>query len=110
MGTKIFDYIAIKRKIILCFTEDSDALKLKEQFYNIDENSIFSGQLQADLIKETNSGVIVKDQIELKQILLDLIQEFKEQSYISCETKNIDNYSRKFNVKRLADIIRRNEV
>jgi glycosyltransferase involved in cell wall biosynthesis len=109
MGTKIFDYIAIKRKIILCFTEDSDALKLKEQFYNIDENSVFSGQLQADLIKETNSGIIVKDQIELKQILLDLIQEFKEQSYISCETKNIDNYSRKFNVKRLADIIRRND-
>lgn len=110
MGTKIFDYIAINRKIILCFTEDLEALQLKQKYYKIDENSVFSGQLQADLINETNSGIIVKDQIELKQILLDLIQEFKEKSFISCETKNIDNYSRKFNVKRLADIIKKNEI
>ena len=56
MGTKIYDYLAVKRKILLCYTDDEQANLLKERHYNLKEIDGLSNSLQAELIKETNSG------------------------------------------------------
>ncbi len=38
MGTKIYDYLGLKRKILFCFTADENALILKDKYYKIDES------------------------------------------------------------------------
>ncbi len=109
MGTKIFDYLGINRKILLCFTEDKEAQKLKSAYYKVNENDNFSRTLQADLIEETNSGICVKDASELYIILEELCQEFSVSNEIKCSTTNSDNHSRKNYVKLLAYFLNKNE-
>jgi glycosyltransferase involved in cell wall biosynthesis len=106
MGTKIFDYIGTKRKIILCYSQDSEALEIKEKHYNIEEIEGVSNQLQADLIQETESGVIVKDAKHLQEVLNELHAEFQETGQIACHSKGVENCSRKIQVEKLAEIIK----
>ena len=108
MGTKIFDYLGIHRKILLCFTEDSVALKLKEKYYKVNENANFSSSLQADLIRETNSGISIKDSTELITILEELLQEFTLTNEIKCTAIDTENHSRRNYVKVLAEFIKKN--
>lgn len=106
IGTKIFDYIGINRKIILCYNNDENALKLKDQFYQY-EKSGYDKYPQIDLINETNSGVIVEDEEHLRKVLLELIQEFAEKGKIECHSNGVEKYSRKIQVKKLAELIRK---
>lgn len=106
MGTKIFDYLGIKRKMILCYSDDPDANELKKKYYTIDESSAESKHLQTDLIQETNSGIIVKDSTHLKEVLQDLYTEFLEKGSIACDSVGVEKYSRKIQVEKLAQIVK----
>lgn len=106
MGTKIFDYIGLKRCILFCYANDADAKKLKNKYYEIKEEEGVSSHLQEDLIKETNSGYIIKDASHLQEKLNELYDEFLEKGYIQCNTINAENYSRKHQIKQLAEIIK----
>lgn len=105
IGTKIYDYLGIQRKIILCYANDNEAITLKEKHYVIEEIDGISQALQADLIQETNSGIVVEDAAHLKIVLQDLWEEFKNTQDIQCDSINIEKYSRKEQVKKLAAII-----
>ncbi|MBX2903251.1 MAG: glycosyltransferase [Chitinophagales bacterium] len=105
MGTKIYDYLGIKRRIILCYENDKNALALKEKFYPVQENESLSKTLQADLLRETQAGIAVKDEDHLETVLKDLLAEFTATRNIECNSINTDNYSRKIQVKKLAEII-----
>lgn len=105
IGTKIYDYLALKRKILLCYTEDLHALELKRQYYSIDELEDESDNLQARVIEKTNSGVAVKNEQELHKILLQSIEEYNAHGYIACNSHNTEQYSRKIQVQKLAKII-----
>ncbi|MEY4604301.1 MAG: hypothetical protein RIT43_1593 [Bacteroidota bacterium] len=102
-GTKIYDYVALKRKILLCFDNDVEANRLKDKYYfkhiEIDENP------QRTIIERTNSGVIVKDSSHLEELINDLWQEFSQTGDIRCDSVGIENYSRKIQVEKLAEII-----
>src|SRR5690554_2906955 len=104
-GTKIYDYLGLKRKIILCYANDEKALALKEKYYSIEEVEGMSKQLQADLLQETNAGVIVENESHLQEVLQDLVNEFKNKGEISCESVGSENYSRKIQVKKMAEYI-----
>lgn len=106
MGTKIFDYLGIRRKMILCYANDPEANKLKEQYYSIQESDTESKQLQADLIQETNSGIIVQDATHLKRVLEELYAEFEENGFINCDSVGVEKYSRKIQVEKLAEIVK----
>ena len=106
MGTKIFDYLGIRRKMILCYENDPEAHSLKQKYYHVDESGSESKQLQADLIKQTNSGIIVKDSQHLRQVLQDLYVEFQATGQIACDSHGVEQYSRKIQVERLAEIIK----
>jgi glycosyltransferase involved in cell wall biosynthesis len=106
MGTKIFDYIGAKRKIILCYGNDEKSQELKDKYYSIDENENFSKKLQAELINETNSGVVVDNETHLKEVLIGLVDEFNQKGRIECKSIGVENYSRKIQVKKLAEIIK----
>ena len=108
MGTKIYDYLGLQRKILFCFTADENALILKDKYYKIDEKSNLNKELQSDLIKESESGVLVKNADHLKEVLMDIFLEFKQTKKIKCESKNVSQFSREFRVKELADLIWKN--
>ena len=103
MGTKIYDYIALKRKIILCYTNDKEGNKLKEKYFNIKSNE--KKMLQEDLLKKTNSGIPIKDSEELQLKLNEFYDEFLKTGKVICESKNTDFYSRKVQTKNLCEII-----
>ncbi|MDR2835396.1 MAG: hypothetical protein LBV69_04255 [Bacteroidales bacterium] len=107
IGTKIYDYLAMKRLILLCFNNDTESNVLKEKFYtlqNTDKN-ICSDKLQAELIKETNSGIVIENSDDLYNIMCKLEKEFSENGKIVCNSKNIENYSRKKRAEDLAKIL-----
>lgn len=106
MGTKIFDYLGIQRKIILCYSDDPEAKALKEKYYKIKEIESESGQLQADLIRSTNSGIIVENANHLTLILSELWQEFQSTGKIACNSVGVEKYSRKIQVEKLAEIVK----
>ena len=106
MGTKIFDYLGIRRKMILCYENDPEANSLKQKYYAIDESGSESKQLQADLITETNSGVIVKDSAHLLTVLEELYAEFQATGQIACDSHGVEQYSRKIQVEKLAEVIK----
>jgi hypothetical protein len=105
LGTKIYDYLGVKRKIILCYGADHEALKLKTKFYNIEEIDGISKQLQTDLLLKTNSGIVVNHASEMQNVLNELWHEFESTGKIACPSHGIENYSRKIQVKKLAEIL-----
>lgn len=109
MGTKIYDYLALNRKIILCFEDDKEANLLKEKYFKFKSIKGLSESLQTDLIKKTNSGIIVKDSEHLYNILKDLCNEFEEKSYIENHTIDAENYSRKVQTEKLVNELKQIE-
>jgi hypothetical protein len=108
MGTKIYDYLAMNRKILLLYTDDDDANKLKQTYYPTALTVEFSNSLQADLLKKTNSGIAVKDAEQLLNILIQLNEELLTTGKIAHTPTAIEEYSRKNQVKKLADFIKTN--
>lgn len=108
MGTKIFDYLGIRRKIVLCYGSDPDALGLKQQYYDIEEVDGMSQQLQTDLIQQTNAGIVVQDASKLVVVFEQLWKEFQETNEIRCDSIHVENYSRKLQVEKLATILKGN--
>ena len=103
-GTKIYDYLGLKRRILLCFENDREANKLKEQYYfKTIETDICP---QIDIINESNSGVIVKDAAHLKEVLKELYKEFEEKGFIACDSIGVAKYSRKIQVEKLGTLIK----
>lgn len=106
MGTKIYDYIGIRRLILFCYSNDEEANTLKEKYYPTNEIKGLSTHLQEDLIAETHSGIIVKDKDELEKVLPEIYDEFINMGNIECESIGIEKYSRKGQTEQLAEIIK----
>jgi glycosyltransferase involved in cell wall biosynthesis len=105
-STKIYDYMAIKRKIVLCYSDEPEAAILKEKYYySFGDIESDDDQAQSTLIKQTNSGCIVKDSHHLLNVLGELYREFEETHTIASHSINTEQFSRKLQVKKLADII-----
>ncbi len=105
IGTKIYDYLALKRRIILCYTNDHNANNLKKIHYNIKPKNPVSTTLQSDLLKLTNAGESIKNSKELRNTIIKIYDEFKKNRFVEIKSKNIDNYSRKIQTKKLCDLI-----
>jgi hypothetical protein len=107
-GTKIYDYLGLKRRILLCFENDKEANKLKEHYYFKTIETDISPQI--DIINETNSGIIVKDASHLEEVLKELYTEFEEKGFIACDSVGVEKYSRKIQVEKLANLLKENEI
>ena len=106
IGSKIFDYVAVKRKILLCYENDSEANALKRDFYWLDEIATESSCLQAEMITATNSGIVIRDSAHLKETLLELMKEVEEKGFVSCAPVDVERYSRIQQTKLLAEIVK----
>ena len=105
LGTKIFTYLGIKRKIIFCYSDDFESKKLKAKYFHLTDIKDESNQLQTEIIQSTNSGVIVKDANHLMEVLGELHQEFENTGSIACDSHGIEKYSRKIQVEKLAELL-----
>jgi hypothetical protein len=105
IGTKIFDYVALKRKIVFCFTDSEQANKLKKLYYHVEDSGKFTGNPQQDIIIETRSGILAKDSQHLYQVLEELHLEHKTNGYVKCDSVGAEKFSRKIQTKYLSDII-----
>lgn len=110
MGTKIYDYIGLKRLILFCYSNDAEALALKDKYYPVGEVEGVSTHLQEDLINETHSGIVVKDKNHLSKVLSDLYDEFSQTGSIACHSINTSNYSRREGAHQLAEIVKSFEI
>ncbi len=107
IGTKIYDYLALKRKIVLCFSNDLGAQVLKEKYYLLETYGA-SETLQEDLIRATNSGIIVENAAQLLETMNDLYEEHQHTGQIACESSGIEAFSRILQVEQLAEKIKAN--
>lgn len=106
MGTKIFDYIGISRKILFCYENDDEAFDLKRKYFAMKEDNDAVNTLQIEVLRDTNSGIIVKDEKHLLNDLNKLYDEYQVTGTIACQSENTDKYSRKYRVAELAGIIK----
>ena len=86
LGTKIYDYLAVKRLMLLCYANDTEANMLKKKYFktttvlaNLED---ISKSLQADVIKETNSGIVVENAEHLLEVLQNLQLQFSKKGSI----------------------------
>jgi len=105
MGTKIYDYLGLKRKILFCFTDDPESIKLKNRFYPLDANGA-SESLQKELIVKYNAGILISNADELIKVLNELYQEHKDTGEIKCHSLGVDQFSRRIQVECLANLIK----
>lgn len=81
---KVYDYLAINRKIILTVNDHSTLEKI---------------------LNNTSSGVICENSTDVELNLQKLYNEWQENGYVSCGTKNIEKYSRKYQAEKLVKLI-----
>ena len=107
MGTKIFDYLALKRRIVFCFSNDREALALKRKYYPTKESGDYSKNLQVDLIQQTNSGVILENADHLKASLREFLREYSTRSEIICNSIETERYSRRAQIVSFAELLKK---
>ncbi|MHB1193088.1 MAG: glycosyltransferase [Longimicrobiales bacterium] len=105
-GTKIYDYLALRRRILLCYSDDPEAMRLKREHYNIDPTPGTDERMLEKIIEATGSGVVVRDATHLSEVLADLQRELVEAGSVSCPSHDIEQYSRRTHAGRLADVLR----
>ncbi|HON19569.1 MAG TPA: hypothetical protein PK990_10455, partial [Salinivirgaceae bacterium] len=105
IGTKIFDYLALQKRILFCFSDDKEALGLKERFYHLSQLDGYDQIPQIELIRQTESGVVVRDREHLYETLKEWGREFSATGQLTCRSSGYEFYSRKNQTKRLAEVI-----
>ena len=105
VGTKIYDYLALRRKILLCFSDGVRKRKHQREFYDPRGAGVMNRRVQEDMIRATQSGVIVRDEEHLVNTLSDLYREFLENKRIACNSVGTEAYSREAQARRMAEII-----
>ena len=106
IGTKIYNYLLVKRKILFCFENDSESLKIKKKYFKMGEFHFSEKNPQAELIRKTDAGIIVQDAHQLHSTLLSLYQEFEENREVLCNSVNVELYSRKLQSKQFCEVIK----
>lgn len=105
-GTKVFDYMALRRRIILCYSADPEAKLLKDAHYNLEVGADADQGILERMVEETKSGVVVRDAAHLRQVLTDFYREFKSNGGLTCEPVGIEKYSRRSQVEQLAGLLK----
>lgn len=105
-GTKVYDYLALRRRIILCYSDDPEARQLKVRHYKLDLPPGADERVLESIVEDTKSGVVVKDALHLREVLADLHREFEANKGIACEPVGTNKYSRRAHAEKLAGILK----
>lgn len=104
LGTKIFNYLGVKRKILLCYSDCEKAKKLKEEhfYYSTPEDA---KNLQSKVLTETNGGEIVRNGEHLIELLQSNYDEFSSTKEIKCNSVNTEEYTREQQIKSFSEFL-----
>jgi hypothetical protein len=78
LGTKIFNYLRTQRNILLCYTEDDNSTLLKENFFPDKTLLSFTNDLQEKLLSGLNTGLCIKNENELFDVLKQNLVHFQK--------------------------------
>lgn len=105
-GTKVFDYLALRRRVLLCYSADPEALALKARYYNMDVFDTGDSRVLESLIEETGAGTVVRDAGHLREVLANLYDELLEHGQISCQSQDVERFSRRAQAGRMAELVK----
>jgi Glycosyl transferase 4-like domain len=105
-GTKIYDYLALKRRILLCYTNDPEARLLKERHYNLQDRGSDNSHVLEDVIGETSSGVAIRDSHHLAEVLQQAYSELTTTGSVRCDSHGVEKYSRRFGAGLMAEALK----
>jgi len=105
LGTKIFNYLAAKRRILLCYTNCPKTEKLREETFAYAKSEFDRVSLQKELIEKTNSGIPVENNEHLTELLNTFQEELKNTGEIICNSHSIEQYSRVNQIKTFAKFL-----
>ena len=104
LGTKIFNYLGVKRKILLCYSDCEKAKILKEKhfYYSTPEDA---KNLQSKVITKTKGGEIVRNGAHLIELLQENSAEFSSSKEIKCDSIHVEEYTREQQIKSFTDFL-----
>ena len=105
-GTKIFDYLALRRRVLLCYSADPEALELKARHFIIDDSELGEPRIMESLLDETGAGTVVRDAAHLREVLADLYDEFLQDGRVACDSHGIGRFSRHRQAGRMAEVVK----
>ena len=105
IGTKIYDYLGLKRPILFCYSEDESSIKLMNKYFIEKFGKSVKLNVQEQLIRKKNAGFIIKNSEQLILILDSIIEEHKKTGSVKCHTIDSEEFSRRNQTKKLAELI-----
>ncbi|OFY85155.1 MAG: hypothetical protein A3F72_05085 [Bacteroidetes bacterium RIFCSPLOWO2_12_FULL_35_15] len=105
-GTKIYDYLALKKNILFCFKNDDNANTLMKKHFQYDVSTFETPYVQEEIINRTNSGYIIENQKHLQDVLDKLYTELKNKGMLDCKTNLTEDFSRKYQIEKLSKLIK----
>jgi glycosyltransferase involved in cell wall biosynthesis len=105
-GTKIFDYMALRRRVLLCYSADPEALELKARHYGYDDAGATDAGIMERLLDETDAGTVVRDAGHLREVLAALYDEFLETGRVACRSHDTERFSRRTQAGLMAEVVR----
>ena len=105
LGTKIFNYLAVKRRILLCYSDDPEARRLKQDHYSFEHGGGTDDRSLEQLVRDTESGVVLRDSVHLRQVVQELLREFDIHRKISCDSVGVDRYSRQAQAAHMVRVL-----
>jgi len=105
-GTKVYDYLALKRQILLCYSDDAEATRLKRRYYNLELHPGTPEDVLETMLRDSSAGVTVKDSAHLGEVLTNLYREFERSGAIACSSVGTEQYSRRAQAGRLAEVLK----
>jgi hypothetical protein len=107
MGTKVYDYIAVNRPIIFCFTNEPEAIKLKDLHYGFTDTLAQNLTPQLKLLNKLNKSVIINDKLELENKLSHFVQNMEQYNGVNMPPDDsILSFSRKEQSKTLCYLLK----
>lgn len=104
IGTKIYDYLGIRRKILFCFSRGT--VENNEYFRNFRFN-VAENYPQVQLLKSTNAGYVIEDPEDLFRVLENLHRELHKEGLIQFVNSDTEKFTRKEQARELAFILKR---
>lgn len=105
-GTKIYDYLGLRRHVLLCYSADPEALELKRRHYGYDDAGATDEGIMERLLDETGGGTVVRDADHLRVVLADLHAELMKTGEVACHSHGIERFSRRTQAGLMAEVLK----
>lgn len=105
IGTKVYDYLALRRRILLCYSDDPEAQILRSRHYHLEFPAGTDDRALERIVRKTESGVVVRDAAHLGRVLEETHREFRQRGAVACSSVGVEQYSRAGQTELMANLL-----